>query len=245
MIDVPQWRGALPSFEIDKWDVCGDVTDWLSDETMVFVDWLVRTGYADISGVVMNHLSTSRSLQVAFCWNKPLDEVFHCTPPQQPEGIDRIIDRLIERGDDAFADADVETRPLRYEPTRHRSIGPGDLPSYDHNFSYHFNFWVNGLPSGVPARNAEWFARKLRIEFKKNHYECQWPQAALKAFNYWLEVDGKDVYIARPRDLEEEPLTRRIRVRKENDIQTISDSNRRSVHRRINISGKRRRLPAS
>lgn len=192
MVDTNQYKGPLPEHNPNYWSVLCDIEEYLNPEAIAWLDWIVRTQYAQLRGLVIG--SSGESIRITMYWVTSLDLIFSQTPSPAPERVDTLLDRIVERA--GFI-------PLTPQDRRHNGI----------------EFTINKPKAPAHPRDALWLSRRMRMEFKKLNLEHEWPAAGLKAFNLWLQIDGKDIYIPRLRDLEAEPLSRRVRVRNKNGQQ--------------------------
>jgi hypothetical protein len=221
MRNQPHITGPLPEVDPSKFTVGAAWQEHFSHETMIWLGWLVRSEYAEISAiriVAANRASTSIDLEIL--WEKPLDEVFASTIPAADTPLDSVMDRL--------ADITTTRRTGRNRFERDDYMPPlpsrPDLMGHSSHSRFQSCAWITVHKPKSPARprGANWVAQRLRTEMKKRGYEHHWPQAAYKNFQLWLDLDGKDIHIVRPRDLSEEPLPRRLKLRSKNGQQTKS-----------------------
>lgn len=212
MLEQKTIQGSLPDLDPLAFVIHSDYREHLSEEAVAWLRWMVQARYAQLAGVSFQ-AEGANSLRMELWWDVPLEQVFAPTPLADDTATDRIMDQLVER--------------VRHEDTDYYSREGNRMERIDYMPPSHSQ-WRSRIPITVqkprhPARprDAAWLASRMRSEMNKAGFEHKWPQAALKNWELWLKVDGKDVFIPRPRDLAEEPLPRRIKVRS-NEQQTES-----------------------
>ena len=237
MVDTPQWRGALAELDPCFWYAPERLPDFLSEEAVAWIDWMVRSRYVGLRGFAANGGSRSvNTIQLMFYWSEPLHTVFDSAIPPVPERVDRIVDRLIERADPGVYRYSPP-EPGRIAGIRHTNVLP------DPDFRYQMEFTISKPKLPARPRSMIWLSRRMRMEFKKLGFEHQWPATAMIAFERWLEIDGKDIWIPRRRDMEQKPLQRRLIVRSKNDKETNDSSGLvDSVRTHEPVLHKRRRI---